>query len=478
LLNGYLKHHGHDSFIMDLANEWRAIAEGEFLNAMEDVDVRLLESKDFVARLFSKHERFVQEKIDQLLASGAEVFGLSLYYTTRETSLELARRIKQRDPSRLIVCGGPECIHRPELLLHIGAEEGIIDAIVPGAGETTLAKLLDGCRDGRFTVCPGARVRMGTNFLDGGAAEPLGDLDEIPWPDFGDIDRSLYRHPIKLPTYFSRGCFRHCAFCENKRYWGDRWQYRSGARVAQEVETQCLRYPGITDFEFCDALLNADIRELESFCDRILEARRRGMPAIRWCGSVIIRPDMTLALFQKMKATGCDLLLVGVESGSQRVLDSMQKQQTIPSVERFLKEAKAAELNVNANLMVGFPTETEEDFRQTLDFVVRNAGSISSIVPSITFIKGNTYLHQHAFDEYGIDKGSFNDDFWSSQAGKNNYPERLRRLQLLCKIASQAGIAVSGASCEILDGKDRWLQDYDEFMASLAERGMSGTLRP
>ncbi len=477
LLNGYLKHHGHDSFIMDLANEWRAIAGGGFRKAMEDVDVQLLESKDFVGRLFSEHEHFVQEKVDQLLESEADVFGLSLYYTTRETSLELARRIMRRDPSRLIVCGGPDCIQRQERLLRIGAEEGIIDAIVPGAGETTLAKLLDGCRDGHFRVCPGARVRVGTNFLGGGAAEPLGNLDEIPCPDFGDIDRSLYRHPIKLPTYFSRGCFRHCTFCENKRYWGDRWQYRSGARVAQELETLCLRYPGIIDFEFCDALLNADIRELESFCDRILETRQRGMPAIKWCGSVIIRPDMTLALFQKMKATGCNPLIIGVESGSQRVLDSMQKQQTIPSVERFLKDAKTAELNITANLMVGFPTETEEDFRQTLDFVVRNADSISSIIPSITFIKGNAYLHQHAFDEYGIDKESFNDDFWSSQAGKNNYPERMRRLQLLCKIASKAGIAVSGTSCEILDGKNRWLQDYDEFKTALAERRVSETLR-
>ena len=71
----------------------------------------------------------------------------------------------------------------------------------------------------------------------------------------------------------------------------------------------------------------------------------------------------------------------------------------------------------------------------------------------------------------------FNDDFWSSQAGKNNYPERMRRLQLLCKIASKAGIAVSGTSCEILDGKNRWLQDYDEFKTALAERRVSETLR-
>ncbi len=275
LLNGYLKQHGHDSFVMDLANEWRAVARGEFRKAMDDVDVQRLENRSFINRLFSEHERFVQEKVDRLLDSGAKIFGFSIYFTTRESSLELARRIKRRDPSCLIVCGGPECIRQQELLLRIGAEEGIIDAIVPGLGETTLVKLLDRRREGRFDVCPGAQVRLGAKFLDGGAAEPTGDLDGIPFPDFGDIDMALYRQPVTLPTYFSRGCPNQCAFCETKAYWGNRWQNRSGARVAQEIEALCLRHPGIKRIEFCDTLLNANIRELESFCDRVLEARQR-----------------------------------------------------------------------------------------------------------------------------------------------------------------------------------------------------------
>ena len=470
LLNGYLKHHGHDSFVMDLASEWRAVAGGEFRKAMEDVDARLLERRDFVARLFSEHERFVQEKVDQLLESGAAVFGFSLYYTTRESTLELARRIKRREPSRLIVCGGPECIRSQATLLRIGAEEGIIDAIVSGVGETTLVNLLDGRREGCFDACPGAWVRAGTKFLDGGAAEPLGDLDGIPFPDFGGIDMALYRNPITLPTYFGRGCLNQCAFCETKAYWG-RWQNRSGARVAQEIEALCLRYPGIKRFEFCDPILNADVRELEFFCNRILEARRSGMPAIDWSGSAVIRPDMTLALFRKMKAAGCEGLHIGVESGSQRVLDSMRKRQTIPSVKRFLKDAKAAELRSLVNLMVGFPTETEEDFRQTLDFVVGNADAIAIIYPSPVLVRDNTYLHQHAFDEYGIDERSFHTEFWSSQDGQNTYPERMRRFLLLCETARQAGIIVGGVWRDILGGKDRRLQEYAEFMDSCGRSG-------
>jgi len=471
LLNGYLKHHGHDSFVMDLASEWRAVAGGEFRRAMDDIDVRLLESRDFAARLFSEHERFVQEKVDQLLGSGADVFGFSLYFTTRESSLELARRIKRRDPSRLIVCGGPECIRQKELLLHIGAEEGIIDAIVPGVGETALGKLLDSRRDGRFDVCPGARVRVGTKFLDGGAAEPLGNLDEIPFPDFGSINMALYRQPVTLPTYFSRGCPNQCAFCETKAYWGDRWQNRSGARVAQEIEALCLRYPDSKSFEFCDTLLNANIRELESFCDRLLEARLLGMPLISWWGSAVIRPDMTSALFRKMKAAGCDALVVGVESGSQRVLDSMRKRQDIPSVKRFLKDAKAAGVRCRVNLMVGFPTETEEDFRQTLDFVVRNADAIDSIYPSPVLVREDTYLHQHAFDEYGIAERAFHTEYWSSQDGQNTYPERMRRFRLLCETARQAGITAGGSWRDILGDKDRRLQGYAEFMASCGRSG-------
>ncbi len=139
----------------------------------------------------------------------------------------------------------------------------------------------------------------------------------------------------------------------------------------------------------------------------------------------------------------------------------MQKQQTIPTIERFLKDAKAVGVTAVVNLMVGFPTETEADFRQTLDFVVRNADAIGLISLSPVLVKDNTYLHQHAFDEYGIDVNSFHPEFWSSQDGQNTYPERIRRFQLLCETASRADIATEGAWC-----KDSRLWEYAEFKAS------------
>ena len=104
-----------------------------------------------------------------------------------------------------------------------------------------------------------------------------------------------------------------------------------------------------------------------------------------------------------MKDSGCAHIIFGIESGSQRVLDLMQKHYRIEDADRLIKQMHEAGIIVTGNFMFGFPGEAEDDFRQTLSFLERNAGFLDRAYPSRTYcaIEEFSYLSSH-LEEFGI----------------------------------------------------------------------------
>jgi hypothetical protein len=199
----------------------------------------------------------------------------------------------------------------------------------------------------------------------------------------------------------------------------------------------------IDSFIFYDPLLNGNIRVLSRFCDLINDAVSQGViRQVKWSGEAIIRPEMTIELLKKMKRAGCCDLSYGMESGSQSVVESMGKRFKISDAETVIRATHDAGIGVTLNFMVGFPTETEEFFQETLDFIKRNREYIDWVMPSESFcyIDKGTYLYEHA-EEFGV--LSFpHTNFWKSIDGKNNYPERLRRFRIFCALADSLGISI------------------------------------
>jgi radical SAM superfamily enzyme YgiQ (UPF0313 family) len=194
------------------------------------------------------------------------------------------------------------------------------------------------------------------------------DLDAIPFParDLLDMRRYFAANPERLAYVFtSRGCPYRCTFCQ-KELTGRAFRQRSAASVADELEELLGRYrPG--SVLFVDEIFTLDKGRVHALCDEILARDLR----LRWvCNTRCDRVD--LPLLRHMRAAGCERIYYGWESGSQRILDLLQKDLSPRQIVAAARMTRRAGIWSKVFLIVGAPTETLEDIRET-ERVLRRA---------------------------------------------------------------------------------------------------------
>jgi anaerobic magnesium-protoporphyrin IX monomethyl ester cyclase len=309
-----------------------------------------------------------KEKFDawaeDILQKKPDIVGFSIYSSNEFASLILAEIIKTKNDKIKIIFGGP-FIRRDNGVAESVIGNGCVDIVVVGEGENTLQEIVNSYdKKGMVQHCKGAMIKLGSQIVDCGIREPINDLDSLPFPDFSDFNLGIYKEHF-IPLLASRGCLYNCAFCNEKSFWYE-YRYRSADDIVAEVKLQILNY-GITAFRFNDLLLNGNLSELEKFCDMIIQEGIK----ITWSGYVTVR-KMEKKLIEKMKRSGCDLLFIGFESGSQNILDKFKKGVKVEVAEELLRLFAEVGICIHAGWIVGFPNESFSDFRQTVDFVQRN----------------------------------------------------------------------------------------------------------
>jgi MoaA/NifB/PqqE/SkfB family radical SAM enzyme len=225
----------------------------------------------------------------------------------------------------------------------------------------------------------------------------------------------------------------------------------SGERVFRELKEHVDRFPRVSHAYFIGSLLNGDLRALERFCDRALESGMR----LSWEGQAIVDPRMDRRLLGKMARAGCVWLGFGIESGSEALRGRMNKGFSNEDALRNLKDAHDAGIRVQANFMFGLPTETREDFEQTLRFLTLCRPHIDSVLASQSFavLDKGTALHRRA-GEFGIE-GRDHHLYWTSDNGTNDYAERFRRYEKFCSLALELGLPETSGVLRVKP--DKWL---------------------
>lgn len=352
-----------------------------------------------------------------MLATDAPVVGFSAHTSSYVASLQVAAMVKEADPSRTIVFGGPYCFlnYEGDRLLD---RHPFIDVVCFLEAERSFPALLHQMERGEdFTTMPGYGFRLPdgsvlNNTIDTiHRKEPAGtlieDLDEIPFADWTCFDFSHYEEKY-LPIMTSRGCTRRCSFCSEAPIWG-RFRHRSAENIAAEMMHQAAHHPEVTTFWFMDSLVNGDIPMLEELCDILIahetagpDGKERGNGKFGWTGQFLVRKDMQAPLWEKISRAGGQWFACGLENGSDRILRMMRKGYDRELAKEVISTAQAVDPDLVsvAMFVVGHPRETEEDFQDTLDMIrfLKDHG-VSSSVSKCDIRRGShLWFNQDAYE--------------------------------------------------------------------------------
>lgn len=282
----------------------------------------------------------------------------------------IARMLKKAEVPAHLVLGGHAVALAGDAFAREPALSGCFDSITLGGGADVLATLCDDVIQGkpRRTYLPhdvAARFRFRRSAFP--TDRPYGiklqhDIDE------------LYLSPHRVFSIYSAlGCsYGECTFCGSNRA-NAPYVPRHTPVLVDEIEGLTRRY-GIRHFVMSDN--NFDPRRAAAFCK---ELERRGSPGTLWQCTSRVYETLDLALLRRMRASGCVMLNVGLESGSDRILAAMRKGYTAAHVERLLVDLERAGMPAHLYCICAYPGETPEDSEQTLALLRRHMGRCHSV---------------------------------------------------------------------------------------------------
>jgi len=338
----------------------------------------------------------------------------------RDSAFAMSRRAKEFGCT-VVVHGSDPADHASEYLRN-GA-----DFVIRGEGEATLLELINHLF--QKNLIERSQIH-GIAYTDGGSVrathgrELMTDLDALPFPDRTLTDVAAYRSLWKnCHGYFSmnmvttRGCPFHCNWCAKPIY-GQVYHSRSPENVVEEM-LQLKRDFAPDHLWFCDDIFGLKPGWIGNFSDLV---RRKHAQIPFKCLSradLVVHEDTAKSL----AAAGCEIVWIGAESGSQKILDAMEKGTTVEQIYRASSLLRAHGLNVGFFLQYGYPGETKQDIERTLAMVKDcrpdDIGiSVSYPLPGTTFydnVRHELGDKQNWVDSQDLDPmygGPFSRDFY------------------------------------------------------------------
>ncbi|MCC6156803.1 MAG: radical SAM protein [Deltaproteobacteria bacterium] len=374
---GYMRARGYDVATIDFNIELFARSPEHLKPFFEENSFRHWTDEESCARLVRAFDRDIENLVARIVDLNRRVIGFTVYSANRLFTIEVMRRIKDRDPGKVLVVGGRGVQTSNERLLF---PPDIADYFVVGEGEEALVEIMNAVFDGRDAgAIAGVDRFVGATLAGASPRGRIADLTTVPPPAYDQLPLDLYRND-EIPVQFSRGCVAHCTFCnDNNKNTG--FRTRPGEHMAREV-AHLARSLGRKRFRFNDLLINGDLEVLEQMCDTLIEENLD----IRWIALAQPRGDMSDELVRKIAHAGCYTLNLGVEHASDRVLKRMGKGFRVVDMERALGQIRSAGINTMINFIVGFPGEEEEDVDAAIEFVRRNRANICGVTSVNSFI--------------------------------------------------------------------------------------------
>ncbi|MFH2021250.1 MAG: radical SAM protein, partial [archaeon] len=191
----------------------------------------------------------------------------------------------------------------------------------------------------------------------------LSKLVNLPLPDYSLLPLRKYYYELMGQNFMlfelSRGCPFKCNYCNQIMF---DYKYRVKPNIYKELETAVEKF-NIQNGYFIDLEFTVNRKNVEEVCDFLINKKYK----FKWCCQT--RADsIDIGLLRKMKKAGCTLIHFGVETGSPRIMKMINKRITLEKIEEGIKLTRKVGIDSACFFMIGFPTETDEEIRMTIDF--------------------------------------------------------------------------------------------------------------
>ncbi len=319
-----------------------------------------------------------------------------------------ATALKARFPEAAIIVGGPHVTAFPEETL----EFSDFDVGVIGDGEHAFVELLSRADSGRSLAgVPGTVYRENNVICVDRQVRWVERLDDLPLPALDLLPLHRYRSVVVRDPFVtmltSRGCPYKCSFC-SQIYMGEKFRFHSAQRILAEMD-RAVRAFGAQEVVMFDETFGANRKVARD----VFEEMQRRRFGFRWNARTRI-DILDEALLKAMWQSGCYMLHLGIESGSQRILDKMHKGIDLGQVERIVDIAHRIGFQLHGYFMLGYPGESREEIEATVKLSRRLPLNWASY--TITIPNPKTLLQEQAVEE-----GLLSPDFWSDYvAGRND----------------------------------------------------------
>lgn len=353
--------------------------------------------------------RFFHEYFDDvinIIASAVEsdIVAFSCTTPTYQRGIMLASVIKKTNPSVHIVFGGWHVTTEPHI-----SNGGCIDQIIIGEGEAGFLKVLNGNRD----------IRLLSNHRK---------FDDLPWPD-----RNLIRNERNLDLCYKmsgeriisfqsrRGCPFKCAMCAEYIMSTHNIRLRNVEDLLDEIEFMTDLYSA-DRFRFVDPTWCYPKKSAVEFCE---EKIKRNF-TMQWeaMGHAGFLDKELLSL---MKRANCNQVNIGVESGSQKILNDIKKGLTVKKVRKVFEWGKELDLHMRAFFILGMPNEDEDSIRDTKSLIREIDPDIFGMTILCPYPGSSFYDYEKYKDIDWSQADEYDNDFWNTKNYSNSDLKRIQR---------------------------------------------------
>jgi len=338
-------------------------------------DVKIIDCRELITE--HKTNDYIPLLLKIVEEFSPDMIGINMLTASFDEAKNIACEIKRKFPGVLLVAGGPHPSVEPALTLRQIPE---IDAICVGSGEEVSLDILEGKN---INAVSGLMHRDHVDKFE--KRNVVMDIDKYPFPNYDLVNHRYYSEFTidttsewgykALTVLTSRSCPYSCKFCASD--WSKPFRYHSPEYIIEMVKY--LSKYDIDVIDFIDDTIAAMRDRLYKICEGFIRLKLFWpYTNLRWYAAMRanqIEPE-TLKL---MKKAGCFGMNIGIESGSDRMLQVINKRTTVEMNKKACAYVKEAGLSLGNSFMIGIPGETEPEMRQTIDFMKNVSGNTKGI---------------------------------------------------------------------------------------------------